>query len=353
MHIDKIETPAVLIDLDKVEANLKRAQDYADAHGLPLRPHVKTHKLPEMARRQMALGAVGITCQKIGEARAMADGGLTDIFLPYNILGAEKLDRLADLHGRVRLSVTADSAETIAGYAAKFGADAPLDVLVECDTGAGRCGVQSAQEAVALARLIAEAPGLTFAGLMTYPPVGGTAAADAWLRDAKAALEAAGLPPRVISSGGSPDLFRAAEGSVTTEYRPGTYIYSDRMQVALGLGTLDDCALSVKATVVSRPTEDRAVLDSGSKALAADPVPAPFKGHGHLVEYPEAVVTALSEEHATVDLSGCAQKPSVGDAVRVIPNHACVVTNLFDTVFLVKGDTVEREVEITSRGKLR
>lgn len=353
MHIDAIDTPAVLIDLDKVEANLRRAQDYADAHNLPLRPHVKTHKLPEMALKQVALGAIGITCQKIGEAAAMADGGLTDIFLPYNILGASKLDRLADLHARVTLSVTADSAETIAGYAARFDAERPLTVLVECDTGAGRCGVQTPEEAVALARQIAEAPGLTFGGLMTYPPKGGTARTDAWLQEAKIALEKAGLPPRVISSGGSPDLYRAAEGRATTEYRPGTYIYSDRMQVAFGLGTLEDCALTVKATVVSRPTPDRAVLDSGSKALAADPVPAPYKGHGHIIEYPDAVLTALSEEHAVVDVSACPEKPAVGDTVRVIPNHACVVTNLFDTVYLVRGDFVEREAVITSRGKLR
>ncbi len=353
MHIDAIDTPAVLIDLDRVEANLKRAQDYADAHGLPLRPHVKTHKLPEMAKKQVALGAIGITCQKIGEAAAMADGGLTDIFLPYNILGASKLDRLADLNARVTLSVTADNAETIAGYAARFAAEAPLTVLVECDTGAGRCGVQTPEEAVTLAGQIAAAPGLTFGGLMTYPPRGGTVRADAWLQEAKAALEAAGLPPGVISSGGTPDLYRAAEGTVTTEYRPGTYIYSDRMQVAFGLGTLEDCALTVKATVVSRPTPNRAVLDSGSKALAADPVPAPHAGHGHVVEYPDAVITALSEEHAVVDLSACADKPAIGDTVRVIPNHACVVTNLFDTAFLVRGDSVEREAEITSRGKLR
>ncbi len=353
MHIDAIDTPAVLIDLDKVEANLRRAQDYADAHNLPLRPHVKTHKLPEMALKQVALGAIGITCQKIGEAAAMADGGLTDIFLPYNILGTSKLDRLADLHARVTLSVTADSPETIAGYAARFGAERPLNVLVECDTGAGRCGVQTPEEAVALARQIAEAPGLTFGGLMTYPPKGGTARADAWLQEAKTALENADLTPKVISSGGSPDLYRAAEGTTTTEYRPGTYIYSDRMQVAFGLGTLKDCALTVKATVVSRPTPNRAVLDSGSKALAADPVPAPYKGHGHIVEYPDAVVTALSEEHAVVDISACPEKPAVGDTVRVIPNHACVVTNLFDTVYLVHGDTVEREAVITSRGKLR
>ena len=352
MRVEDVDTPAVLVDLDKVEANLARAQAYADEHGLRLRPHVKTHKLPEFARRQVALGAIGITCQKLGEAEAMADGGLADIFLPYNIIGAGKLDRLAALHGRVALSVTADSAETLAGDAARFEAAKPLAVLVECDTGAGRCGVQTAEEAVALARLIDAAPGLRFGGLMTYPPRGGEQATEAWLRDAKAALAAAGLTAEVISSGGTPGLMRAAETPAATEYRPGTYIYSDRMQVAWGHGSLDDCALTVKATVVSRPTETRAVLDAGSKALAADPAPAPLDGHGHILEYPDARVAALSEEHAVVDLSASAARPRIGETVRVIPNHACVVTNLFDTIHLVRGGDVVSEASVTSRGKL-
>ncbi len=352
MNIDEIDTPAVLVDLDKVEANLARAQDYADAHGLKLRPHVKTHKLPEMALRQMALGAIGITCQKLGEAEAMADGGLTDIFLPYNILGPAKLDRLAALHGRVALSVTADSPETVFGLAARFVQDHPLTVLIECDTGAARCGVQSTDAAVALALEIAGHAGLRFGGLMTYPPRGAMAATQDWLTAAKDALEAEGLPPPVISTGGTPDLMHAAEVSVATEYRPGTYIYSDRMQVAWGHGTLEDCALTVKATVVSRPTETRAVLDAGSKALAADPVPAPFTGHGHIVEYPDATITALSEEHGVVDLSSSATRPSIGETVRVIPNHACVVTNLFDEVYLIRGSTVDHTAQVTSRGRL-
>lgn len=353
MHIDEIDTPAILIDMDKVDANLARAQAYADANGLPLRPHVKTHKLPEMALKQLALGAIGVTCQKIGEADAMANGGVTDIFLPYNILGAAKLDRLAALNARVTLSVTADSAETIAGYAARFTSEAPLKVLVECDTGSERCGVQTAEEAVALARQITDAPGLIFGGLMTYPPKRGVAQADAWMKKAKAALEDAGMPPEIISSGGTPDLMHAGEASVTTEYRPGTYIYSDRMQVSWGHGTIDDCALTVKATVVSRPTPDRAVLDTGSKALAADKAPEPMLGHGHIVEYPDAIIQGLSEEHAVVDLTGCKTKPKIGETVRVIPNHACVISNLFDHVYLVRGDQVERRADVTSRGKLQ
>jgi D-serine deaminase-like pyridoxal phosphate-dependent protein len=350
MNIDDIDTPAVLIDLEKVEANLKRAQEFADAHGLPLRPHVKTHKLPRFAHAQVAMGAIGITAQKLGEAEAMAEAGLVDIFLPYNILGAAKLDRLHALNDRVRLTVTADSAETVAGYERRFGGTGQtLTVLVECDTGAGRCGVQGPGEAVALARTIAAAPGLRFGGLMTFPPTGGGERTQAWLAEATRLLTEAGLPPPVVSSGGTPDLMRADKVPAATEYRPGTYIYNDRMQIAFGHCTAEECALTVLATVVSRPTPDRAVLDAGSKALAADLCDLP--GHGDLVGYPGAVVARLSEEHGVVDLSACAARPRIGERVRVIPNHACVVTNLFDAVHLIRGEVVEEVAKVTSRGK--
>lgn len=351
MNINDIDTPSVLIDLDKVEANLKAAQDYADASGLTLRPHVKTHKLPRFARLQQDLGAVGITAQKLGEAEAMADGGLDDIFLPYNILGRAKLDRLFALHQRTALSVTADNMPTIAGYAARFTESSqPLAVLIECDTGAGRCGVQTAAEAVKLATAIAAAPGLTFAGLMSYPPQGKTQHVQAWLTEAIDALTAAGLAPARVSIGGTPDLMRAAEIPAANEYRPGTYIYGDRMQVAWGHGALDRCALTVLATVISRPTPDRAILDSGSKALASDLCGA--AGHGHIKTYPEAIITALSEEHAIVDLSACARRPEIGERLQIIPNHCCVVTNLFDHVYLMRDSGVEETAQITSRGRI-
>lgn len=351
MTLDDIDTPAVLIDLDRVEANLARAQSYADAQGLDLRPHVKTHKLPRFARAQMALGAAGITAQKLAEAEAMAEAGLADIFLPYNIIGPAKLTRLAALAGRVGLSVTCDSAEVLAGYAATFTSPhEPLAVLVECDTGAARCGVQTPAAALTLARQVAAAPGLRFGGLMTYPPREAEAAADAWLIAARALLTAAGLPPPVISSGGSPGLYRAHRITAATEYRPGTYIYSDRMQVAWGLGGWDDCAMTVLTTVVSRPTATRAILDAGSKALAADLCPLP--GHGRITAYPDAIITGLSEEHGHVDLTGCATGPAIGERVRVIPNHACVVTNLHDRVHLIRGDVVEEIATVTSRGRL-
>jgi D-serine deaminase-like pyridoxal phosphate-dependent protein len=350
--IDTLQTPCVLIDLDRAEANLKRTQDYADAHGVRLRPHIKTHKLPYFAKRQLELGSIGITCQKLGEAEVMADAGIEDIFLPYNLMAPEKLSRLKQLAQRVTLSVTADSDYVVDGYAKTFAdsADAPLTVLVECDTGAGRCGVQTPDDAVALARSIASKPGLVFGGLMTYPPAGGTAGVRQWLEEAASKLAAAGLPAKTISTGGTPDLWIAHETPLATEYRPGTYIYFDRSLVARGVATVEDCALNVLVTVVSRPTEDRAIIDAGSKALTSDLLG--LNGYGEVLGYPEAVIYGMSEEHGNIDFSACATKPAVGDRLRILPNHACPVSNLYDHVNLVRGDHVVETVEVAARGRV-
>ena len=342
-----IDTPAVLIDLDRVESNLQRTQQHADAEGYKLRPHIKTHKLPRFALRQVELGAVGITVQKLGEAEVMADGGITNLFLPYNIMGDRKLARLAALNARVTLAVTADSPDTVAGYAATFTADRPLTVLVECDTGAGRCGVQTPAQALALARQIDMAPGLSFGGLMTYPPKHGIAASNAWLGEAVGLIEEAGLSVPVVTSGNTPDMWSPAAAPVT-ERRPGTYIYFDRSQVASGVASLDDCALTVLATVVSRPTANRAVIDAGSKALTSDTLG--MDGFG-LVMGTDLTVTSLSEEHGVIALPEASDWPRIGDRLRIIPNHACVVSNLYDSVNLVSGDALVETVPVAARGR--
>jgi D-serine deaminase-like pyridoxal phosphate-dependent protein len=349
--IHELDTPVVLIDIDRVEANLKRAQDYADAHGVKLRPHIKTHKLPQFAKRQMELGAIGVTCQKIGEAEVMVEAGLTDILLPYNILGEPKLKRLLALAKRAALKVTADSITTVDGYSRTFsGSGIILPVLVECDTGGTRAGVQTPEEAFALARHIDTSDGLRFAGLMTYPAKGAAAQANAWLERATVLLREAGLAPEIVSTGGTPDLWHSGENRAATEYRPGTYIYLDRFQVHEGVGSFEDCALTVLATVVSRPTDTRAILDAGSKTLTSDTLG--LQGFGRIVEYPDAVIASLSEEHGTVDLARSMAKPRVGEMVRIIPNHACPVSNLFDEVTLVRGDDVIGTVPVTARGKV-
>lgn len=351
-HFSELDTPAVLIDLDRAEANLRRAQDAADKAGIALRPHIKTHKLPYFARRQVELGAVGITVQKLGEAEVMADAGLTDLLLTFNIIGAAKLRRLKALHERVTIRTVADSAECVAGLATTFiDPNHPLGVFVECDTGMGRCGVQSPEAAVALARAIIAAPGLAFAGLMTYPAAGKYHEAAQWLADARTAFFAAGIDLPAITTGGTPDIWHMDEAArVATEYRPGTYIYMDRSQVAAGAASFDDCALTVLATVVSRPTEGRAIIDAGSKALTSDLLG--LVGHGHVVEFPDAKVTGLSEEHGTLDVSACATKPRIGDVIRIIPNHCCPVTNLFDRVNLIRDGELVETVPVAARGRV-
>lgn len=346
--ISDIETPAVLIDLDRVETNLQRAQAHADAEGYKLRPHIKTHKLPRFAKRQVELGAVGITAQKLGEAEVMADAGISDIFLPYNIIGAKKLARLKALNGRIALKVTADSPDTVAGYAASFGAEQPLTVLVECDTGGGRCGVQTAEQALALARQIELAPGLRFGGLMTYPPLHGLDRSNAWLNGALDLLGTAGIAVPAVSGGNSPDMWAPGGGPVT-ERRPGTYIYFDRFQVKEKAATLDDCAITVLVTVVSRPTPTRVVVDAGSKSLTSDLLG--MEGFG-LVMGTDIVVKGLSEEHGVIELPAASDWPRIGERLRIVPNHACVISNLFDVVNLVTGDEVVAVEPVAARGRV-
>ncbi len=351
-HYSELDTPAVLIDLDRAESNLRKAQDAADKAGIALRPHIKTHKLPFFAKKQVDLGAVGITVQKLGEAEVMADAGLTDLLLTFNIIGAAKLQRLKALHDRVTIRVVADSPDCVTGLAQAFtNAEHRLGVFVECDTGMGRCGVQSPAAALDLARQIIAAPGLEFAGLMTYPAAGKYREAAQWLADSRNVFSAAGVDLPAITTGGTPDIWHMDEAAiVATEYRPGTYIYMDRSQVAAGAASLDDCALTVLATVVSRPTETRAIIDAGSKALTSDLLG--LVGHGHVLEFPDAKIVGLSEEHGTLDISACASKPKIGDLVRIIPNHCCPVTNLFDQVHLIRGDVLVETMAVAARGRV-
>ncbi|TVQ32211.1 MAG: D-TA family PLP-dependent enzyme [Geminicoccaceae bacterium] len=345
-----VDTPAVLVDLDRAEANIDRFQRYCDEHGLKARPHIKTHKLPSLAKRQLQMGAVGITCQKISEALAMVEGGgIDDVLLTYNVLGAAKLKELQRLAARVRLTVVADSEPVVDGLASAFTDPAkPLPVLVECDTGAGRCGVTTPEAAAALAQHIDRQPGLTFQGLMTYPPKGDAAAAADWLARAKAACEAVGLTVTTITSGGSPDIWQAHRWKdIVTEYRPGTYVYFDRSLVDRGVCTWDDCALTVLTTVVSVPTEHRAIIDAGSKVLTSDLLG--LDGHGHVLGRPDIVIDQLSEEHGRLVSQGPIGL-RVGDRVRIVPNHACVVSNMLDHVVTVRGDRIDGPLPVAARG---
>jgi D-serine deaminase-like pyridoxal phosphate-dependent protein len=185
---------------------------------------------------------------------------------------------------------------------------------------------------------------------MTYPPLGQQADVEQRLRETKAAIEALGIPVPKISVGGTPEMYKLADQSVETEHRPGTYIYSDRYMAGHGVGTLEDCALRIMATVVSRPHADRAIIDAGSKTLSSDLMG--FSDHGLIAEYPQARLAKLSEEHGIIDLSGTAAKPAIGERITVIPNHACAVSNLFDRIYGVDDGRVERIIAVDARGKV-
>lgn len=348
LSINDLLTPVAVIDETVMENNIKVAQEYFDRIGRNFRPHIKTHKIPALASQQIACGARGINCQKIGEAEVFANAGFTDILITFNMLGRQRLDRLRLLNSKVDLQVVADNDFVVDGLAETFQFDHPLKVLVECDTGAGRNGVQSPEAALDLARRIDNAPGLIFHGLLTYPKASSEAAVESFFSEALALLKEAGLECPVVSHGGSPSLFDSDLVRSATEHRAGTYIFNDRSMVRAGMCGFDDCAMHVLATVVSRPTENRAVLDAGSKALTSDLLG--FSDHGLLVDYPEASIAALSEEHAVVDLSNCGRKPEIGECVRIIPNHTCVVTNLFDRLVFHRNGLVTRVEPVAARG---
>ncbi len=351
MTLHDLDTPVLTIDLDQVKRNIQKMQDYLGAHGIANRPHIKTHKIPRLAQMQVAAGAVGITCQKIGEAEVMAQAGLADIFLPYNLLGADKLRRLMLVATQTKLSVTADSETTIRGYAdAAKSEGVTLPVLIEMDTGGKRCGVQSPDEARTLARLIDSLPGLVFGGLMTYP----TSERTVEMFDATMALlKQDGLDSPVRSGGGSPRCLEAAAWLPTVnEHRAGTNIYNDVNLVGAGAATWDECAQRVLCTVVSRPHPDRMILDGGSKTFTNDNT-ATHGGCGHIVEYPDAKFYSQSEEHGHVDLNACAERPKVGDRVTVIANHACACTNLHDQVVAHRGGKVVGVWDVAGRGRIR
>ena len=345
-------TPCLMIDLDVVESNIARAQALCDAAGVAARPHIKTHKNPQIAAMQQRAGARGITCQKLGEAEVMADGGLDDILITYNILGDEKLARLGTLAATRTVAVAADNPVTIEGLprAAAIAAR-PLDVLVECDSGRKRAGVETPGEAIELARMIAAAEGLNFAGFVFYPVESAIAAAQTFLDDAVSGVRQAGLEPRILSSGGTPNLATLSQFGGITEHRAGTYVFNDRMMMAAGMAKLDDCALHVLATVVSRAAPERGILDSGSKTLTSDPGGG-LDGFGLIREYPEARIAAFAEEHGMLDLSRCNDRPTVGTLVRIVPNHVCVTVNMFDRYVAVRGTELIGTMDVAARGRL-
>lgn len=357
--LENLETPAALVDLERVEANLRRVDAYARQHSLRWRPHTKTHKVPELAELQIRAGASGVTVATPHEAAVMSVAS-GDVFLAYPPVGAARLERLMRLPAHVQLSVGLDSREALEGLsAAAKKAGRTVGVLVELDLGMRRVGVQQPAEAVALARAIQEAEAVEYRGVTFYPghvraPVKeqGSAlnAVSTRLTEFLEALSGAGLRPQVVSGGSTPTLWRSHEVPGLTEIRPGVNILNDRNTAAVGSCTWEECAYSVLATVVSTAVPGQAVIDAGAKALAKEEGLAPEGGYGALLERPDVVLRSVSEEHGLLDLSKTEWRPRVGDRVRVVPNHVCVSVNLHERLWAVRKGAVERVWAITGRG---
>ena len=349
--IQDIDTPAVIVDLKIVKENINAYQKYCNDVGITLRPHIKTHKIPALAKLQVKAGAVGITAQKISEAEAIiSEGGIDDVLITYNIIGEKKLRALLDLAKRVKVSVVADSFFCVKGLSKTFkGAGEPISVLVECDTGANRCGVTSPHLACELAELINRSPGLIFGGLMTYPPTSQAQKINSFLSNAKKLIEAKNIAVNTISIGGSPDMWKVQDIPVATEYRIGTYIFNDRSLVEKQVCSDDKVALTVLATVVSTPTKNRAIIDAGSKVLTTDLFG--MKGHGRIVNFPDLRIVQLTEEHGTI-VSDQNTNLEIGQKILIIPNHACVVTNMLDEVTVITAERNIGNMKIIGRGKV-
>ncbi|MBS4196108.1 alanine racemase [Lederbergia citri] len=360
-----LDTPSLIIDEEKMKKNIKKLAEIAKKHGVTLRPHTKTHKIPDIAKKQIATGAKGITVAKVGEAEVMAEHGINDIFIAYPIVTEAKIERVAELSKSINLIIGVDSLEgatKISEVAKRH--QISIQVRLEVDIGFRRTGVLY-DDAIKLAAELQNMDNIEFQGIYTYR--GFFMNGKPTLELEKAGVEEGQLmvdlaermrkeriQVRDISVGSTPTAPYAAMVKGITEVRPGTYVFYDRMQAALGSCSLDECAAYIQATVISRPSEDLMIIDGGSKTFATDVGPNSdplfLKGFGHIVEAPHAILERLSEEHGMVKINK--EDPfKVGDIVRVIPNHICSTVNLHDKVFLKHDDQFEEKI-VYARGKL-
>jgi D-serine deaminase-like pyridoxal phosphate-dependent protein len=368
--VDSLRTPAVLIDRARALSNLDRMQAAATGRGIRLRPHAKTHKSPVVARWQIERGAVGICCAKLGEAEVFAEAGIADIRLPYP-LNPINADRVIALLDRTHLSFIVDHPRVARQWSeAMTRARRQVDVLVKVDVGFHRCGIDpSPAAAVSMIKEVAALPGLRFRGLLSHAGHAYHAHTEdelcrmardeaAAMRDLADRCRRDGVTVDEISAGATPPARFSLQQDGFTEFRPGNYVYFDRTQVALGAATIAVCALTVLATVVSKPAADRIILDSGSKTLTNDGARGftPSPGQGAVLDGEDHVddnllIERLSEEHATVKVLSGTTHLEPGDRVRVLPNHSCVVSNLVDQAWLVEGNRVE-PLPIAARGRI-
>jgi D-serine deaminase-like pyridoxal phosphate-dependent protein len=355
-------TPAMVIDARTVVRNVERLATYAAKYELDIRPHTKTHKSRQLAALQMASGAAGLTAAKVGEAEVMAEVA-DDILLAYPAIDPARTARVAHLSAHATLRVAVDSrqgAKLLADAANR--ASATIGILVDLDVGMGRTGLQTPSEALKLAQFVDATSGLRLDGLFCYPghinqPSAEQTAALQAVSDKLAATLRMwtdhGLQARIVSGGSTPTAFQSHQVPEYTEIRPGTYIYNDMNTVRGGYCTLEDCAARLICTVVSTAVPGQVIIDAGSKTLTSDRcAPAPDSGHGHVLEYPEARITRLSEEHGQVDIRACRSSPQLGERVTVIPNHICPCVNLQDAVWWRDEEGQLQELLIDARGLL-
>ncbi len=359
-----MDTPRIVIDERRLDTNIEDMAVMARKAGVALRPHIKSHKLPQVAHKQLAAGACGITVAKLGEAEVMAEHGIKDIFLANEVMGSEKFERLSALARRIRLAVGVDSLEGAQALAEGIRAHTGLDVLIEVDSGLRRCGVEPGREVVSLAQEISRLENLHLRGIFTHAGHSYGAADRAELEKIALAegkvmvesareLRQAGIDIEVVSVGATPTVAISAFTPGVTEIRPGNYVFYDAMQLALGvIPSIEYCSLRVYSTVISHPAPKRWVLDAGSKALSLDKGAhghSGVEGHGIIIGQPKLRIVRLSEEHGVAEGESMLQ---VGDVVEIVPNHACTVVNLFDEVEVWQG--LQRQVwEVAARGKSR
>ena len=365
--IDAVPTPAVVIEEAIVRRNIDRLAAYAAAHGLAVRPHTKTHKSVRIAGLQLAAGSPGITVAKAGEAEALLPAfdrfGTPDILVAYPAADPARAERIARLARIATIRVAVDTAAAVATVgAAAARAGTTVGILVDLDLGMGRTGVPDVDSLVALAQVVGGTAGLRLDGIFCYPgqivarpqeQAGPLAAAAALVAEAVDRFDRAGLCRGIVSGGSTPTAYQSHLMPALTEIRPGTNVFNDLNTLRGGFCDPSDCAATVLATVVSDAVAGQVVLDAGSKALTSDRcVAAPDSGHGHLLEYPDAVITALSEEHGRVDVRACPTRPRVGERVHVVPNHICPCINLYDSVWWRTADGRVERLPVDARGRL-
>ncbi|HXR65723.1 MAG TPA: alanine racemase [Ktedonobacteraceae bacterium] len=361
--VSEIDTPTLLVELPRLEANIQRFADMAVRAGVKLRPHCKTHKTLEIAHRQLAAGAGGLTCAKLGEAEVYAAAGISDLFVAYPVIGREKARRAAELAQRCKLIVGVESAIGVQQLSqAANSASVVLSVRLELDSGLRRTGV-APEQAEELCRLILGAPALHLDGIFTFrgasfPGAPSRERAELgrlegeWMVAQAQRLRAAGIPIEAVSVGSTPTAEGAARVPGVTEVRPGTYVFFDRMTTRAGVNAPDEIALSILATVVSRPAPDIAIIDAGSKTFCGDVIPANagLEGYGATIDGRSGIVERMNEEHGIVRLASDFA-PAIGDKLAFFSNHVCTSVNLSDEIVVVQQGRVQAIWPIAARGR--